>query len=105
SRPAVAHESGNLREVRNAIERAVILTRNEKIDESDLPHPEAASLSESASDDDTPIVPGGDITIEQLEEEHIRRVLSRASTLQKAAEILGIDQATLYRKRKKLEIN
>lgn len=96
---------GNLRELRNAIERAVILTRNEKIDETDLPHPEAASLSESASDDDTPIVPGGDITIEQLEEEHIRRVLSRASTLQKAAEILGIDQATLYRKRKKLEIN
>jgi NtrC-family two-component system response regulator AlgB len=39
-----------------------------------------------------------------LEEIHIRRVLARAGSLAQAAQILGIDQATLYRKRKRLGI-
>jgi len=37
-----------------------------------------------------------------LENEHIRQVLREAPTLEAAAHILGIDTATLYRKRKKL---
>ena len=35
-----------------------------------------------------------------VEENHIRRVLAATKSLQEAAEILGIDQATLWRKRK-----
>jgi two-component system, NtrC family, response regulator AlgB len=42
------------------------------------------------------------ITLEQLEEAHIRRILERTASMVQAAEILGIDQATLYRKRKKM---
>jgi NtrC-family two-component system response regulator AlgB len=38
--------------------------------------------------------------LEKIEEEHIRRVLASAKSLQEAAEILGIDQATLWRRRK-----
>jgi Bacterial regulatory protein, Fis family. len=39
-------------------------------------------------------------SLEKIEEEHIRRVLASAKSLQEAAEVLGIDQATLWRRRK-----
>ena len=41
------------------------------------------------------------MSLDQLEEAHIRAILARAGSLTDAASILGIDQATLYRKRKK----
>jgi NtrC-family two-component system response regulator AlgB len=44
---------------------------------------------------------GGDVTLEALEAEHIRRVLSAALTMEDAANVLGIDLSTLYRKRKR----
>jgi NtrC-family two-component system response regulator AlgB len=40
--------------------------------------------------------------MEKLEEAHLRKILERTSNLVEAAEVLGIDQATLYRKRKKI---
>jgi NtrC-family two-component system response regulator AlgB len=40
--------------------------------------------------------------MEKLEELHVRRVLEQTSGLAEAAEVLGIDRATLYRKRKKI---
>jgi NtrC-family two-component system response regulator AlgB len=42
------------------------------------------------------------ISLDQLEELHIRRILDTTRNLTEAAQVLGIDQATLYRKRKKL---
>ena len=41
--------------------------------------------------------------LEELERVHILRVVARTPSLNAAAEVLGIDQATLYRKRKKYE--
>ena len=41
------------------------------------------------------------VTIEQLEVEHIARVIARAPSLEAAARILGIDPTTLQRKRKR----
>ena len=41
------------------------------------------------------------MTLEQLEGEHIRRVLAHTATLDDAAAVLGIDPSTLYRKRKR----
>lgn len=92
---------GNLRELRNAMERAVILARGPKIEEDDLPPPTSV-MGPDAEDDASVLMPGGSATIEELETEHIRRVLARTRTLQEAAGILGIDQATLYRKRRKI---
>jgi NtrC-family two-component system response regulator AlgB len=43
---------------------------------------------------------GDPVRLERIEEEHIRRVLASAKSLQEAADILGIDQATLWRRRK-----
>ena len=45
---------------------------------------------------------GSLVSMEKLEEAHLRKVLERTSNLAEAAEVLGIDQATLYRKRKKI---
>jgi NtrC-family two-component system response regulator AlgB len=48
--------------------------------------------------------PGDRVSLEKIEEEHIRRVLATTKSLQEAADILGIDQATLWRRRKKYGI-
>ena len=89
------HWPGNLRELRNVIERAVILAGRETIEMSDLPD-EFGHKSEPG------IAVGSRVTIDALEAEHIRRVLSISRNLEEAARTLGIDPATLYRKRQKL---
>ncbi|MCB1062858.1 MAG: sigma-54-dependent Fis family transcriptional regulator [Verrucomicrobiae bacterium] len=91
---------GNLRELRNAIERASILCRSDKVEPADLPG--ASSLNHGSPSSHAGVALGGHFTLEELEEEHLRRVLDYSDTMQTAAEILGIDQATLYRKRKRL---
>lgn len=86
---------GNLRELRNVIERAVILATGETIELVDLP--------EEFHDQASPTVAmGAHVTIEAVEGEHIRRILAGTRTLDDAARTLGIDPATLYRKRQKL---
>ncbi len=91
---------GNLRELCNAIERAVILTRENQITSTDLPAELQSKTGAGTSD--TVAQVGAPISLEKLEELHIRRVLEGTPSLVEAAETLGIDQATLYRKRKKM---
>jgi len=87
---------GNLRELRNVIERAVILASGETIELADLPE-EFGGSSEGRS-----VAVGARVTIEQLEAEHIRRILGTSRSLDEASRTLGIDPATLYRKRQRL---
>jgi NtrC-family two-component system response regulator AlgB len=47
---------------------------------------------------------GDPFSLAVIEEQHIRRILASTTSLQKAAELLGIDQATLWRKRKQYKI-
>jgi NtrC-family two-component system response regulator AlgB len=84
---------GNLRELRNVIERAVILSEGPEVGLEDLGH-----LKESTPE---PSI-GGSATLEEIENEHIRRVLANSRTVDEAAATLGIDPATLYRRKKKL---
>ncbi|MBK9990615.1 MAG: sigma-54-dependent Fis family transcriptional regulator [Verrucomicrobia bacterium] len=86
---------GNIRELRNVIERAVILAASEVIELSDL-HEEFLPQADSS------IAVGARVTIDELETEHIRRTLACSRNLEEAARTLGIDPATLYRKRQKL---
>ena len=86
------HWPGNLRELRNVIERAVILSSGETIENSDL----SETIRPSSK-----IHIGGPFTLDQIEYAHIQRILETTQTLEQAAAILGIDPATLYRKRKK----
>jgi NtrC-family two-component system response regulator AlgB len=87
---------GNVRELRNVIERCAILETREWIGPELLP----GGMSAAAPDP----VPGAMITLDKLEELHIRRILAGTKTLDEAAEVLGIDAATLWRRRKKYGI-
>ena len=89
---------GNLRELRNAIERGVILTEDDEIGLSHLP----AQIGAPPTNPRMEL--GGAVTLEGLEAEHIRRVLACSPSIEEAAVTLGIDPSTLYRKRKKLGI-
>ncbi|MBI5383155.1 MAG: sigma-54-dependent Fis family transcriptional regulator [Verrucomicrobia bacterium] len=90
---------GNLRELRNVVERAVILAAGERIELGDLP--DQMRLA-SGQDETSRVQVGAAVSLEALENEHLRLVLNQAATQEEAARILGIDPATLYRKRKKL---
>jgi len=87
---------GNLRELRNSVERAAILAEGPDVGLADLPERIATSPGVRAG---LPEI-GGAITLEELEIEHIRQVLAHSSSLDAAAKTLGIDPSTLYRKRK-----
>jgi NtrC-family two-component system response regulator AlgB len=89
---------GNLRELRNTVERAVILWPSPRIGIEALPE----RMLTAGGAPERPAV-GGDFSLEEIEREHIRRVLERTATLDEAARILGIDHSTLWRKRKKYE--
>jgi NtrC-family two-component system response regulator AlgB len=85
---------GNLRELHNVIERAAILCDRDTLDISDF-----AELTRSR---ETQLPQVGEfVSLEELEEAHIREVIARAATFDHAARILGIDKSTLYRKRKR----
>ncbi len=87
---------GNLRELRNAVERAVLLCNEDSIRMQHL----QLKLA--------PVAPppnlGDRISLDKVEEIHIRRVLAYAKSIQEACEILGMDTVTLWRRRKKYGI-
>ena len=88
---------GNIRELRNAVERGVILASGPLVELNHLP----AQLGNAPR-----AVPGAAeiLTLEQMEAEHIRRILATTATIDDAAATLGIDPSTLYRKRKRFGI-
>ena len=92
---------GNARELRNALERAAVLCRSDTIGRDDLPDALFRETVESAT------APSGTHhapSLEELERDHIRRVLSETATLDEAAATLGINVTTLWRKRKRYGI-
>jgi len=84
---------GNVRELENVVERAVILARGGEIQLHHLPE-EFQNLVERK----------GLLSLEEVEQQHIVRVLRIAKDLDEAASVLGIDPATLWRKRKKYNL-
>jgi NtrC-family two-component system response regulator AlgB len=90
---------GNIRELRNYVERAVILAAGSRIELSDLP--DKLSQPHAPVNGRGPQV-GDLVDLEQLEQEHIQRVLDQTNTIEEAARVLGVNPATLYRKRKRM---
>ena len=88
---------GNVRELRNVLERATILCTGQTIDVGHL-------LLGAAPPTSAPRL-GDPIPIEKMEELHIRGVLSTTRSIERAAEILGMDTVTLWRRRKKYGID
>jgi NtrC-family two-component system response regulator AlgB len=87
---------GNLRELHNTLERALILWPAAIIEPAAFP--ERMQLGPVTG----PQL-GGDFSLEEIEREHIQRVLARQKTLDTAAAALGIDASTLWRRRKKYD--
>ncbi len=83
---------GNVRELSNTVERAAILCREDRVGVDCLPP--------GLVPGDAEVRLGDRVSLDKVEEQHIRRVLARTRSLQEAAAVLGIDQATLWRRRK-----
>jgi DNA-binding NtrC family response regulator len=89
---------GNVRQLRNAMERAVVMSEGEVLLPQHLPadilHPPATHAAAGTDPAEMPLV-----TLEEMERRMIRRALAETgSNLTMAAERLGIHRNTLRRK-------
>jgi len=88
---------GNVRELKNIMERAVALTRHDQIVLEDLPEAIRSFQSKTYRDESSNF--NDLITIDKLEQQYIEFVLKKVDGNKKrAADILGFDRKTLYRK-------
>jgi len=88
---------GNLRELKNVLERSLLMSDRSEIRRSDLRFESAAP----AAADDSP-----DLTLSELESRHIAHVVKdEGGSVEKAAKRLGVSRNTLYYKLRKYRIN
>lgn len=104
------HEwKGNVRELENAIERAVVLSTAELIQPEDLPTDEFYSASASENENGVPglsFESEKPITLDELSKKYIQFIFERNDgAKEQTAKDLGIDRKTLYRKLKEMNIN
>jgi NtrC-family two-component system response regulator AlgB len=92
---------GNLRELRNAVERASILGPSRVLTPEDLGLSDADVDPASRRSRPSTVTLGDEVSLDEVEREHIARVLARAPSLESAARTLAIDATTLQRKRKR----
>jgi two-component system response regulator AtoC len=94
---------GNVRELRNCIERAVALTRFDKVVVEDLPEKIRGYTSSRMvveTNDPTELA-----TMEEVERQYIEYVLGvTGGNKTHAAQLLGLDRKTLYRKLERYQI-
>jgi two-component system, NtrC family, response regulator AlgB len=81
---------GNVRELENVIERAVLLAKNGVIQPGHLPEEVTSETPANRL-----------LSLEETEKQHIRKVLLQTADFEEAASVLGIDRTTLWRKREK----
>lgn len=90
---------GNVRELENIIERAIILSKGKIIQPEDLP----SSMRQPTEEEAIEKALQQGLSLDQLEKEYIKKVLRQVGgNKSRAAEILGLDRKTLYRKLKEL---
>jgi two-component system response regulator PilR (NtrC family) len=92
---------GNVRELENTVERAAILGETDVIHSHDLPDKlRLAAPIPAGIDSNNPA------TLEEVEREHIKRVLEKVEgDKSKAAQVLGIHLSTLYRKTQRYHLD
>ena len=88
------HWPGNARELRNVIERSMVVTKGRMILDTDLSLPRAPGVQDSRGK-----------SLSEMEKEHIRQVLhDNKWNIIRSAQVLGIDRVTLYNKIRKYEL-
>lgn len=94
---------GNIRELKNAIERAVVLGTREEIHPDDLGLPERSAPSRSPLKSD-PAKPSPSAKLADAELRHIQSVLQQTDgNKTEACRLLGIGRGTLYKKLQEIE--
>jgi PAS domain S-box-containing protein len=94
---------GNIRELANIVERLIVVTDKKRVEAKGLPDiiiGHASKMSEHYLSD---VIPLRD-AIEKCESLIIEKALKKYGSQREAAKILGVDQATISRKIKKLSI-
>jgi NtrC-family two-component system response regulator AlgB len=89
---------GNVRELQNAMESAAVLCQGETITLANLPEAASKHLQHMDTLASKP-------SLDEMERQHILRVLSLSPTLEQAATTLSINVSTLWRKRKRFSLN
>jgi transcriptional regulator with PAS, ATPase and Fis domain len=103
---------GNIRELENIIEHAMVMAENEEIALEDLPEalhpsytvPESRYLLSSPPDGKVVSEPE-DLSLAELERRHIIKVFEKHKNISQTAEKLGISRTTLWRKLEEYKIN
>jgi two-component system, NtrC family, response regulator AlgB len=80
---------GNIRQLENVIERSVLLAHGRQIEIHHFPEEIRQMESKRL------------VSLEEIEKDYISRVIRETATVEEASQVLGIDPATLWRKRKK----
>jgi two-component system NtrC family response regulator len=89
---------GNVRQLRQAIERAVLVSRHDRLEPADL---EATAAAPSKAPHDT-LPPVGSMTLDEIERAMIVKSLEHhGGNLTKVAESLGMSRPALYRRLEK----
>jgi DNA-binding NtrC family response regulator len=101
---------GNVRELENAIERAVVLSNHITIKAEDLPDDD--SFTKNVREEEGAITSAiyvdedQTLTLEELSKKYIRHIFDKNSgAKEQTAKDLGIDRKTLYRKLKEMNLN
>ena len=95
---------GNIRELQNVVERAVILCTGSQVQEQDI---RLTALRTPRSDASMPVIDSEprEVTLETVEQEHILATLERTNgNKTRTAQILGIERSTLDRKLKRYQM-
>lgn len=96
--------TGNIRQLRQAIERAVLMTSKPVLDIEDFRVPMAMGSEEPAPDGASP--PAGTMTLDGMERAMIMKYLEQFDgNISRVAEALGVSRAALYRRLDKFGIS
>jgi two-component system response regulator AtoC len=95
---------GNIRELENLLVRAVVVAKGQVLVRGDFP--ELGDVNMVGEKPDEPVISGKLLTLDEIEDQYIRRVLKENSTKNKGeiCEILGISRPTFERKLEKYGI-
>jgi len=92
---------GNVRELENVIERAVTLSRGDKVSPDDLPPTVQGARGDRRVLDEAA---EKTLPLHEIEKEYIKKILDKmGGNKYQAAHVLGIDRKTLYRKLGEIE--
>lgn len=97
---------GNIRELKNVIDRLCYLTENGELQTQHLPECFHRNETQSfTSPFERPRTKRDNKTLKQIEKEHIELILKNEDNYEMAAQALGITTVTLWRKRKEYRLN